>query len=144
MADCVSSQSKRKTTQFPGKCVWIIVFYFLNIFLTMYFITNGYKCFSKTNSTDPRQRVLLKSKHFHPFFPKSFRMGRHHFFIGYEIKQYHVYLNEISLFVKMGETVVAQCHTGMYQLNLLHLDSEQDSYGQKPDLKYAPKPFKLW
>ena len=25
----------------------------------MHFITNGYKCFSKTNSTDPRQRVPL-------------------------------------------------------------------------------------
>ena len=25
----------------------------------MHFITNGYKRFSKTNSTDPRQRVLL-------------------------------------------------------------------------------------
>ena len=27
----------------------------------MRFITNGYKRFSKTNSTDPRQRVPLKS-----------------------------------------------------------------------------------
>ena len=25
----------------------------------MHFITNGYKCFSKTNSTDPRRRVPL-------------------------------------------------------------------------------------
>ena len=32
MADRVSSQSKRKTTQFRGKCVWIIVFYFKTSF----------------------------------------------------------------------------------------------------------------
>ena len=29
----------------------------------MHFITNGYKRFSKTNSTDPRQRVPLKTLH---------------------------------------------------------------------------------
>ena len=28
----------------------------------MHFITNGYKRFSKTNSTDPRQRVPLRTK----------------------------------------------------------------------------------
>ena len=50
----------RKTVQFRGMFVWIIVFYFYNIFLTsMHFIKNGYKRFSKTNSTDPRQRVPL-------------------------------------------------------------------------------------
>ena len=38
MADRVSSQSKKKTTKFCGKFVWIIVFYFYNIFLTMHFI----------------------------------------------------------------------------------------------------------
>ena len=63
MADRVSSQIKRKTTQFRGKCLRIIVFYFLNIFLTiMHVITNGYRRVSKTNSTDPSQRVPLSLK----------------------------------------------------------------------------------
>ena len=63
MADRVSLQSIRKTTQFRGKCVRIIVFYFQIIFLTiivMHFITNGYKRSSKTKSTDQRQRVPLR------------------------------------------------------------------------------------
>ena len=46
---------KGKTVQFRDIFVWIIVFYFNNIHL--HFITNGY--ISKTNSTDPRQRVPL-------------------------------------------------------------------------------------
>ena len=33
MADCVSRRGKRKTTQFRGKFVLIIIFYFKNIFL---------------------------------------------------------------------------------------------------------------
>ena len=33
----------------------------------MHFITNGYKRFSKTNSTYPRQRVPLNSKNSHNF-----------------------------------------------------------------------------
>ena len=36
-----------------------IVFYFNNISNHMHFLRNGYKCFSNTNSTDPRQRVPL-------------------------------------------------------------------------------------
>ena len=55
-----SRRGKRKTVQFRGMFVWIIVFYFYNNLSThMHFITNGYKRFSKTNSTDPRQRVPL-------------------------------------------------------------------------------------
>ena len=46
--------------QFSGMFVWIIVFYFYNIFPPISFIPNGYKRFSKTNSTDPRQRVPLR------------------------------------------------------------------------------------
>ena len=42
--------------------VCIIVFYFNNIFPPdMHFITNGYKRFSKTNSTDSWQRVPLNT-----------------------------------------------------------------------------------
>ena len=60
MADPVSRRGKRKTTQFRVILVWIIIFYFKSIFLNnMHFITNGYKCFSKTNSTDQRQCVPL-------------------------------------------------------------------------------------
>ena len=63
MADRVSSQSKTKTMQFRGKFVKIIVFYFYNIFLNhMQLIKNGYKRFSKTNSTDPSQRVPLTTQ----------------------------------------------------------------------------------
>ena len=62
MADRVSRRGKRKTVQFWGMFVWIIVFYFYNIFLTIS-ITNGFKLFSKTNSTDPRQRVPLTCPH---------------------------------------------------------------------------------
>ena len=62
MADRVSKRDKRKTVQFRGMFVWIIVFYFYIIFLPIcIFITNGYKHFLKTNSTDPRQRVTLTS-----------------------------------------------------------------------------------
>ena len=43
--------------------VWIIVFYFYNLCTHMHFITNGYKRFSKTYSTDPRQRVPLIQQH---------------------------------------------------------------------------------
>ena len=43
------SRGKRKTTQFR-----VIPFYF---------ITNSYKRFTKTKSTDPRQRVPLKLIH---------------------------------------------------------------------------------
>ena len=47
----------RKTVQFRGMFVRI---YFDNIFLRIcIFFVNGYKRFSKTNSTDPRQRVPL-------------------------------------------------------------------------------------
>ena len=35
MADHVSRRGKRKTVQFRGMFVWIIVFYFYNIFLTI-------------------------------------------------------------------------------------------------------------
>ena len=66
MADRVSRRGKRKTAHFLDVCcvVWIIVFYFYNIFLTISYasyIKHGYKRFSKTNSSDPRQRVLLKA-----------------------------------------------------------------------------------
>ena len=44
---------KGKPCNCQGMFVWIIVFYFYNIFLP------GCKSFSKTNSTDPRQRVPL-------------------------------------------------------------------------------------
>ena len=53
MADCVSSQSKRKTVQFQGILVWIIIIYFYNIFLTIHvhaFYENGFKHFTWTNS----------------------------------------------------------------------------------------------
>ena len=61
MVDRVSRRGKRKTVHFRVMFVWIIVFYFYNIFLPtyMHFITNVYKRFSMTNSTDPRQRVPL-------------------------------------------------------------------------------------
>ena len=36
-------RGKKKTVQFRDMFVWIIVFYFYNIFLPMHFITNGYK-----------------------------------------------------------------------------------------------------
>ena len=52
MANRVSARRKRKTMQF------LVIL--LNIFLTnMHFITNGFKCFLWTNSSDPRQRVPL-------------------------------------------------------------------------------------
>ena len=53
MAERVSQRGKRKTGQFRGMFVWIIVFYFYNIFLTInaFYNKNGYKRFSKTNST---------------------------------------------------------------------------------------------
>ena len=59
--DSHGRRGKRKTVQFRGMFVWTIVFYFYNIFLTiMHFTTNGFNCFLKTNSADPRQRVPLK------------------------------------------------------------------------------------
>ena len=67
LADRVSRRGKRKTVQFPGVIVRIIVLYFYNIFLPVGILSkNGYKHFSKTNSTDPRQRVPLI------FFPQNF------------------------------------------------------------------------
>ena len=51
----------RKTMQFRGIILWMIIFHFLNIFPTMHFIINGFKRFSKTNSTNPRQRVPLSN-----------------------------------------------------------------------------------
>ena len=51
---------KKKTTQFRGIFVQITVFYFYNIFLTIYILQQMFtERFSKTNSTDPRQRVHL-------------------------------------------------------------------------------------
>ena len=39
-------------------CVWIIMLYSYNIFLTKWiFITNSFQRYSQTNSPDPRQRV---------------------------------------------------------------------------------------
>ena len=60
MADHVSRRGKRKPVQFQGRFVWIIAFYFYYIFppIFAFFKTNGYKRFSKTNSTDQRQRFL--------------------------------------------------------------------------------------
>ena len=52
---------KRKTTQFRMILVWIIIFYFKKIYLTMHLKTNGSKHFSKTNSSDPRQRVPFRN-----------------------------------------------------------------------------------
>ena len=46
MADRVSRRGKRKTTQFGGMFVWIIVFYFYNIFLP---ICIGVHCRSMCN-----------------------------------------------------------------------------------------------
>ena len=40
LADHVSSQSKRKTTQFQGIFVWIIILFFLNIILGNYAFYN--------------------------------------------------------------------------------------------------------
>ena len=51
-----------KTTQFRGNLCGSLYSTFKNIFSTIcIFITNGYKHFLKTNSTDPRQRVTLTS-----------------------------------------------------------------------------------
>ena len=65
MANHVSRQEKRKTTQFRviSTCVDHLHYILLLKYLSnhMHFITNGYKCFEKTNSTDPRQCVLLRS-----------------------------------------------------------------------------------
>ena len=50
----------------PRNFEWIIihVFYFLKyLSYHMHFITNGYKHFLKTNSSDPRQRVPLTEFH---------------------------------------------------------------------------------
>ena len=62
----VSSHSKRKTTQFQGKSVWIISHVSIlhlkqlsNHTLAFY---NGYKRFLQTNSSDPRHRVPFKTK----------------------------------------------------------------------------------
>ena len=55
MADRVSQRGNRKTVKFRGMFLWIIVFYFYNIFLPMHFRTNGYQRFLWTNSTDPMQ-----------------------------------------------------------------------------------------
>ena len=53
--------------QFWGKLLWIIVFYLLlqHLSINMHFTTNDYKRFSKTNSTDPRQRVPLNNVSLH-------------------------------------------------------------------------------
>ena len=62
MAKRVSLRGKSKTVQFRVILVWIIIFYFEKYLSNqMHFITNGYKRFSKTNSTDRRQRVPLTS-----------------------------------------------------------------------------------
>ena len=60
MADCVSRRDKRKTTISSDTCVnhYILLLKYLSNH-NMQFITNGYKRFSKTNSTDLRQRVPL-------------------------------------------------------------------------------------
>ena len=60
MADHVSRRCKRKTVQFRGMFVWIIVFYFYIFLPHVHFIKNGYKRFSKTNLAKPTQRVPLK------------------------------------------------------------------------------------
>ena len=63
MADRVSRRSERKTVHFQGIFVWIVVFYLQHHFSThMHFTTNGYKRFSKTDTTDPRQRVPFRAK----------------------------------------------------------------------------------
>ena len=62
MADRVSSQSKKGNHAISGQtCVdhCIPLLKHLSKHRPMHFITNGYKRFSKTNSTDPRQRVPL-------------------------------------------------------------------------------------
>ena len=58
--DRVSRRGKRQTVQFQYLFV-THVFNFLNIFYPYAFITNGYKRFSKSNSTDSRQRVPLRA-----------------------------------------------------------------------------------
>ena len=59
MADRVSRQGKRKTVQFQAVCVDHCILLLQHLSNHMHFLTNGYRCFSKTNSTDPRQRVPL-------------------------------------------------------------------------------------
>ena len=78
MADRVSRRGKRKTTQFRVILVWIIILILLKFLynhIYAYFKTNGYKRFSKTNSTDPRQRVPLNhtdSSVFQPRHPSKY------------------------------------------------------------------------
>ena len=59
MADRVNLQSKRKPPNLRQMCVDHSILLFNHLFYHVHFITNGYKRFSKTNSTDPRQRVPL-------------------------------------------------------------------------------------
>ena len=60
MADRVSKRGKRKTMQF--RVILVLIIILLLKYLSnhiMHFITNSYKRFPKTNSTDPRQHVPL-------------------------------------------------------------------------------------
>ena len=61
MADRVSVQGKWKNSAISRHvCVDLCILFFQYLSTHMHFITNGCKHFSKTNSTDPRQRVPLK------------------------------------------------------------------------------------
>ena len=51
--------------------------------------------------------LLLRLENEYAVINGKVSVWRHHFFIRYEIIQYLIYLNEISLFVKMSEKVVA-------------------------------------
>ena len=53
------SQSKRNHAILRHICVDHCILLLKHLSNHMHFITNGYKRFSKTNSTDPRQRVPL-------------------------------------------------------------------------------------
>ena len=57
---------KGNPCNFEACLVWIKIFnlFKINNYLSnyLYFITNGSKRFSKTNSTDPRQRVFLRNQ----------------------------------------------------------------------------------
>ena len=70
---CISSRRKRKTVHFRVILYLCSSLYFFLNHLSNHlnFITNSFKCFSKTNSTDPRQCVPLmwctyKSRSCHP------------------------------------------------------------------------------
>ena len=63
MAERGSSRVKGKTCNFEPNLCGSLYSTFGTSVEPMYFITNGYKRFSKTYSIDPRQRVPLKRRY---------------------------------------------------------------------------------